>query len=293
MKSPKKFRIAFFIVIFLLLLLFLSTPTVLAHEDEDRTQDEYANLIETDGGMEWSNPINYVVFSGAWVVILTLFLLIMGRGLLSRKTVKKIFFLVMVIPIVLTTLYLAGHTIYENINSPTGGPVHWHADYQVWMCGERLDLKDPKFPRNKIGTPLLHEHDDDRIHVEGTPKDLEEASLSFYFRTIGGELEAGHLKYPTNDGKYLEMEEGDSCKNGGQDSLKKLKVYVNGERTENYEDYIIYPDPNVPPGDCIIIIFDSNDEPETNILCESWEVNGWGYDDFTRREVTIKEKTWP
>ena len=165
--------------------------------------------------------------------------------------------------------------------------MHWHADYQVWVCGERLNLIDPKFPSNKIGTNLLHEHDDQRVHIEGTLHKVSDVSLHNYFEVIGGKLTSDMLAYQTNEQLY-EYKNGDLC--DSQPAM--LKVYVNGQRVEDYENYIFYPDSYVPPGDCILVVFDNSTDSTTDRLCESWEVNGWNYENFKRPEVTIGDRSW-
>mgnify|MGYP001567245708 FL=1 len=67
---------------------------------------------------------------------------------------------------------------------------------------------------------------------------------------------------------------------------------MNGQRVEDYENYIFYPDSYVPPGDCILVVFDNSTDSTTDRLCESWEVNGWNYENFKRPEVTIGDRSW-
>jgi hypothetical protein len=53
---------------------------------------------------------------------------------------------------IFSTLYMAGSTIYVNNKSDSGGPVHWHADMEIWACGNELELRDPyEFLSNKTG----------------------------------------------------------------------------------------------------------------------------------------------
>jgi len=257
-----------FLPIFALLASFAS-----AHGDE---------LAEASS---WNSPNSFIIYTAALLAILSI--MFFFRKEYGKKE-KKILFLLVTVPVVLSTLYLGVSTIYENVTSITKGPIHWHADYHVYVCGEKQDLVNPKFPRNKVGTPLFHEHDDDRMHVEGTVSDWHEISLGHYFEVIGGILETGHLAMPTNDG-YVEVRDGDSCPDG---STGTLKVYINGRKTEDYTEYVIYPNPYVPPGDCIMYIFDSSDSPTTDRLCESWEVKGWNYDSYSREQVTIGDRTW-
>jgi len=258
--------------------LLLSLPTVAAHEEGviQPTQDT-SNL---------SNPINYIKITAVFLFIIITFILTFGKEIVSKN--KKLFFWLIVIPIILSSLYLASFTIYENISSESKGPIHWHADYQVIVCGEKIDLINPKFPSNKIGSPTLHEHNDQRIHIEGSVKKFSNVNLGNYFKVIDGELEQNHLIYPT-DTKNYNFKNGDSCPDGKSGTLK---VYVNGGKIEDFDNYIIYPNSKIPPGDCIIVLFDDSSSITTNILCDSWAVQGWNYKNLQRRTITIGGKTW-
>ena len=238
--------------------------------------------------VNYSDPAMYIVISGIWIIVLSFFLITFAREFRSAFK-KKFFFWIMVLPIILSSVYLAGHTVYENLISDTGGPVHWHADYEVWVCGEKLDLINPSGLRNKIGSPLFHEHNDDRIHIEGTVISLHDVDLGEYFKVIGGELdsETGKLVYPIEN-KVVSVKDGDLC----DDEAATLKVYVNGKKIDKYEDYLIYPDAFVPPGDCIMVIFDESNDEMTELLCPSWKVKGWNYEDFTRKEIAIEGQRW-
>jgi hypothetical protein len=233
------------------------------------------------------NPVFYIVLASLWLILLSIVVIIREHYL--GKESKKIFFWAIVVPVVLASLYLAGDTVYKNITSETKGPVHWHADYQVWVCGERLDLKDPHYLNNKIGLPLIHEHNDDRIHVEGVVSRLSDISLSKYFEAIGGRLTVDDILYPTESG-FVFMENGNLCSG----KTGTLKVYVNGKRIEQPEDYVIYPSSYVPPGDCIIVSFDEQSQSSgtTDKICDSWAVKGWSYQNFDREKKTIGDRSW-
>jgi len=235
---------------------------------------------------DFKDPVFYIIMTSILIIIITIVLLIVDQNFAEHY--KKIIFGLIVFPVILSTLFLAGNTIYENVISETGGPVHWHADYQVWACGERLNLIDPNFPRNKIGTPLLHEHNDDRVHVEGTPKKIEDVSFQNYFKVIGGELSSYKLSYPIEEGLKT-YNSGDSCPDG---TIGRLNVYVNGQRLEDFESYVPYPDSLVPPGDCVIVEFSPGNSQTTEKICESWKANNWNYDNYQRREITIGSHTW-
>lgn len=209
-----------------------------------------------------------------------------GAEQLSAREKSACFWLV-ALPVMLASLYLVIHTLYDTTTSATRGPVHWHADYEVWVCGEKLDLVNPRFPKNKIGSPLLHEHNDDRIHIEGTVKALETISLGRYFAGIGGALSNDTLSYPATGG-ITTVSNGDAC--AGKESM--LKVYVNGRRIENPESYLIYPAPLVPPGDCIIVQFDEHKEEVTDKVCVSWQAKDVTYKNLQRLPQTIGGMTW-
>jgi hypothetical protein len=280
-------KIILVVVVFLLVFSILISGGVLAHDPAEGGNDEEKIGGVEEKGINFSSPVTYIIISGSWFLALIIFILTMGRGVANRN--KKLFFWMMIVPVALSSLYLAGYTVYENINSATGGPVHWHADYEVRVCGETLELVDPEGIKNKIGNPTFHEHNDDRIHIEGSVEELVDVSLGKYFETIGGELDHGHLVFHDEHKGVIDVEDGYSCPGGGEGSLK---VYINGKLDEHFEDYVIYPDPNVPPGDCIIVVFDDSNYEETEILCVSWEIQGWSYDNFVREEVTIGGKTW-
>ena len=241
------------------------------------------------GEIDWAKPSIYIIISGALVLILCIIAIVAGQNLHNKG--KHFIFWLIVIVVTLSSIYLASYTVYENVISESKGPIHWHADYQIWACGERLDLINPNFPSNKIGSPLFHEHDDDRIHTEGTVLRLEDVDLGSYFEVIGGKLADGTLSYPTEDNGLATYQDGDAC----SDNLPgTLKVYINGERIDDYENYLYYPDPLVPPGDCVIVIFDETSDDTTSLLCESWEVSGWNYDNYKdkREDVSIGGYSW-
>lgn len=164
---------------------------------------------------------------------------------------KKILFLAIVVPLVAASLYLAFVTVYTNVTSITGGPVHWHADYEIWICGEEVDLVDPEGIENRVGTPVVHEHGDNRIHVEGVLTKMEEASIGHYFESVGGSFTKTSITVPTNSG-LVSKKNGDPC-NG---KAGTLKMYVNGQLTSSMDEYVIGPYPDVPPGDFIKFVFD-------------------------------------
>jgi hypothetical protein len=151
---------------------------------------------------------------------------------------KKVTFYVIVIPIAVSTLYLMAATVIINNASETGGPVHWHADFEVWACGVKYDLVDPTGIDNKVGSPEVHEHNDNRMHIEGVLLKKDEASLRNFFIQVGGNFDETSLTIPTNDGVFT-WDNGELC-NGRP---AKWHVFVNGEQLdpETAHDYVIAP----------------------------------------------------
>lgn len=235
--------------------------------------------------MNFADPVTYIIISSI-ILVLAAIVLVIGKEKLIKGNEKKIFMSIVVVTI-LPTIFLVGETIYHNILSETKGPVHWHADYQVWACDEKLDLIDPTGLKNKIGSPLFHEHNDDRIHVEGTVSVLADIDFGSYFAVVGAELRQNGFSYPTNDG-VVSFNNGDLC--GGEEG--EMKVYVNGVHEPDAENYQIYPDPNVPPGDCIIVEFGTNLADTTERICDSWVVNDWTYQNYERESREVAHLRW-
>lgn len=224
--------------------------------------------------MDLSNPILYIKLTGLLIAIISILVIIFPKEKWEKYS-KTIFF-IFIIPTMLSTLYLAGHTVNHNIHSETGGPIHWHADYQVWTCGNQLDLINPKGIANKVGSPLFHEHNDNRIHVEGTVANMADIDLESFFKVIGGELTSNKLVYPIEGGEIVSYETGDLC-NG---EVGELKVYVNGQSIDNIETYMYYPHALMPPGDCIIVEFGVNLPDKTTRICTWWESAEWNYENY-------------
>ncbi len=244
-------RLIFFLSIFFLGVGFLGFPAA-SHggvEDEEPGLSDPPPAHLSGTPLKLPDPLIFIKVSSAVLLAFILFISFSKSNFPQHH--KKFLFLALAIPVVLSTLYLAGHTVYKNISSVTKGPVHWHADYELWICGEQQELRDPEGFENKVGTNVLHEHDDNRIHIEGVVEALGDVSLASYFSSIGGLLSHHELRFPSEKG-MITVKDGTSCP-GGADGL--LKVYINGNLAGEPESYVPAPEINVPPGDCIIIDF--------------------------------------
>jgi hypothetical protein len=215
----------------------------------------------------------YVLFLGVIFLLIFAFISLKVKG--KTPEGKRILFGAITVSILTPTLILLITTVYLNVMSVSGGPVHWHADFEIWNCGQEISLKDPTGLSNKLGTSTLHEHNDKRIHLEGLVMDKTDASLGNFFHVIGGELSSSKLSVPTNKGELV-LQNGANCH--GQEAELQAFVYKtdkNGyfsqQKLIEPQSYVISPETNVPPADCVIIEFDTPKD-RTEKLCRSYKV---------------------
>jgi len=247
----------------LILLVFIGY--VQAHGDDlDDTNSLRENMSEA--------VLNTMYISIIIILISTLISIFYEKKV---KKYKRILFLSIAIPAIITTLVLSISTIYLNSISDTKGPVHWHADFEIWNCGKKVEIKDPEGFSNRVGSAVFHEHNDNRIHVEGVLIDTEEASLDNFFHTIGGDLHDEGFKVPTEKG-FTTVKNNDLC-NGKPSALQVFVYKTKGnryyqEKLDHFDEYVLSPYSEVPPGDCIIIEFDSGIKEKTNHICNTYKI---------------------
>lgn len=203
-----------------------------------------------------------------------------------------------IIAVLVPSFYTAGAFVHQSQTSWSQGEIHWHADFEVMVEEDgvyrQLDLIDPqKFCQtteyesttmcalnDRTGSTRYHEHNDDRIHLEGIFKDREDATLRAFFETFDGELTNERLVFPTNNGTVEKVEDGQ----------KSVKILVQrgvggnrrwcaiAERGEVPEDdicltergdlainpgyYVISPYKRGPTLDNIFIVYDSKTTQE-------------------------------
>jgi len=252
-----------------LLVLIVVLPIINAHEGDVDPAGEITDGNEVQKFQE--NSIKIIIIASVIVIALILISLFVKT---KPESLKIILFSSILVVVLLATFYVTYMTIAINLVSETKGPVHWHADFGIYKCGERLDLVDPQGVSNRIGTSVFHEHGDNRIHVEGVIIDKRDADLHNFFRVIGGELTNTKLKLATNTG-MLEVNNGDLC-NGKPGKLQGFVYKTEGSKydqlkMDKLQDYILNPYQLVPPGDCIIIEFDEEKEKTENI-CETYRI---------------------
>jgi len=177
-----------------------------------------------------------------------------------NETAKKMVYILLVILVASVTLYIIVATLHLNIISQTKGPVHWHADFEVWVCDAKLNLASPEsMMSNKQGNDLMHAHEDNRIHVEGVLVNKSQASLSAFFNAVGGSLSDDGIGMPTDNG-IVSVHDGDKC----NEKPAKFYVFVNGKLIDHPDDYVIAPYEKVPPGDRIKFVFTEKPIDEIN-----------------------------
>ena len=210
-------------------------------------------------------------------VLLAILVTISLRTKHPSDHLKQFLFFSIIAAVILPTLYLIGSTIYLNAVSASKGPVHWHADIEIWNCGKEVELKDPEgMLSNKIGTATLHEHNDKRIHLEGVVVHPEDASLGKFFKVIGGELNSDSVVVPSTNGQ-LPLTSGSICPDGQEGQVQVFAYqtdkdnYYSQKKLENPGEYLISPYSVVPPGDCIIVEFGPV-KSRTEKLCRSYKV---------------------
>lgn len=189
--------------------------------------------------------LTVTVVGAVLIVVLLLLAIILDKQKGKKpKKLKLPLFVAICVVVLGTTFTIGGGTVYLNVNSATGGPVHWHADFEIWACGNELELRDPHdFLSNKVGTATYHEHDDKRIHVEGVPISLPyDFSLGKFMEVVGGSISSSALTVPLNADKFFEDGKGEPDGDGNPtpapelinpflhtEAYGKTAVFVNGQ----------------------------------------------------------------
>jgi hypothetical protein len=119
---------------------------------------------------------------------------------------------------------------------------HWHASYEIWVCGQRL----PHVPFWEGG---VHTHTDGIIHSHPVlpSEEGKGASLVNWFAYGGGSLSSDSILIP---GVSTTLENGDLCLDGAPGVLQ---ITVNDERLRRWSNYI------PQHGDHIVIVFGPKD----------------------------------
>src|SRR3989338_938388 len=230
-----------FLIFSVLIISILAVNFALSHEGEEEFVLDHSGLY----------PLSQLAAAGygsAAFGDLILIIILLHKAM--NDAVKRAVYIALVAVVFIVTAYLVVTTLHLNIISLTKGPVHWHADFEIWVCDKEIKLVEPKGLSNKQGTDLMHAHNDNRIHVEGVILDKKQASLGAFFYAVGGSLTNDGLKVSTDNGLFS-FHDGDFC----NEKPAKFYVFVNGNLIENPSPYEIAPYEKVPPGDGIKFIF--------------------------------------
>lgn len=255
-------------LILLLFVIFLVIPLAFAHEyetGEGKQEKTLSHQIQ-------DNSMLSTLAGAGFLALITIYMLATNKQKFFKKQ-KTILFILIILPAVLVTSYLVYSTLYLNSISHTEGPIHWHADYEIWNCNEQLELINPQGFSNKIGNNVFHEHNDNRIHVEGVVVNPQDVSLKEFFEVTAGELSLEHLTMNTNKG-VITIQNTQLCNN--QPSILQVFVWKTKgntayqEKIENFPEYVLSPESYIPPGDCIIIEF-TGEKSQTDKLCQTYE----------------------
>lgn len=245
---------------------------VLAHEGKEAAEEAIKVAGPALDQVIRANSIKFTIIAGIVLAVLVLASIFIKQ---KSDKLKYLLFGLMAVVILFTTVYLVGSTIYLNQVSTTGGPVHWHGDFEIWNCGELVELKNPEGLSNKVGSETVHEHNDQRIHIEGIILDPTQASLSHFFKEIGGSMDNEHLTVPTENG-MLDMRDDQKCPDGKEAHMQVFLFKTEGQtfsqtKLQDHKNYMISPQGQVPPGDCIIFEF-GPEKDRTDYLCPSYKV---------------------
>lgn len=116
------------------------------------------------------------------------------------------------------------------------GSVHWHANFDVTVCGEQRDFRNLGSESVHYGNQYLHTHGDNTYHLEGNPQFMERASLGAFFDAIN---------IPFSNRGIYEYADGGACPDGSD----AFTVEVNDNPVENPRSYV------PRDGDSITIVF--------------------------------------
>ncbi len=158
------------------------------------------------------------------------------------------------------------------------GPVLSRTDYRIFACGEELFLEPNQKLLNKKSNGLFARSESGIIIADGMPKYTDDVLLTSFFEAAGGTLKITDehkniFRVPTKNG-VLEFQSGDLC-NEEEAELYVLKHKIetgiepwsiHSRNMWKYWDHVFTNNyGKVPPGDCLIFIFDSD-----NVLDRPW-----------------------
>ncbi len=148
---------------------------------------------------------------------------------MKNKTTKNIIILIFVLLILFGFYKLV--TNAKDTQPYTVGKIHWHANFDVYLCGERQEFtKGYDFEEDRIGTLQLHTHNDNVIHIEDRVIKKEDIALGRFFDII---------RIPFDNDKIMNKKNGDICPN--TEKSGSVSMYVNGVENDEYRNFVPKP----------------------------------------------------
>ena len=170
-----------------------------------------------------STSLRVVLISSIILGVCTLLAVLINKAPKNIQNKAKLpLFIIIAGTMVLSTLYMTGSTVYLNVKSESGGPVHWHSGIEFWACDSEINLRDPVgFLSNKVGSATYHEHNDKYIHLEGVVvKKSVDASLGKFMEVTGGYITNDSIGIPLSSETSAWPTTGDQL--DGDDDVRQL-----------------------------------------------------------------------
>lgn len=238
------------------------------------------------------------------VLAITSIAIFSGRDASLKKSLFNL--CVAVIAVSTTTLVWLNLYLYSKISNP--GLASWNAGIEFWVCDVEVEIENPSwFKADRIGSSKIYEADDKKIHVNGLISDSgAEATLGSFMRSIGGSISEKSFTLPIDKKQVEDEVDGDNVDIGGIKNIERfvrigsdgrytltasngmpcvdgkktaLQVFaysydkINGtysqEKLSDPNSYIISPERDVPPGDCLIIEY-GQVKDTTERLCREY-----------------------
>ena len=141
---------------------------------------------------------------------------------IKRKKIIKYSITTLVLILLIYVTYIFIIAPIKDFKPYTNGPIHWHANFEVDICGEKKDFtKGYDFEDNRKGSLEFHSHNDEIIHIESQVIKKEDLALGNFFDAINVQFSESQIMNKNN---------GDLCPNSNSG---KVHMYIND--IENYE----------------------------------------------------------
>lgn len=193
-----------------------------------------------------------------------------------KFVIKKINKLYLIVIFVILFVLISPFLVLKNKNQVLAEKqILSRTDYRIFACGEEIFLKANNESLITKRNGLFAHSKPGSIIADGVPLNIDDILLTSFFDAVGGTLEFSDeqkdiFRIPTKTG-LREFQSGDLC-NG-----KRAKLLVLHHRIETstkpwsiysrimwkYFDHVLTNNyGKVPPGDCLIFMFDSEDALE-------------------------------